>query len=222
MWVNNRAIFGYKDKTIMSLEKDLLHYRLQLDEALTFQDFSLAEKIADLALHLAEKHENLGEMFYFKAQLEMLEQNYTQAIIYLSRAVSINTKAGAAFNDMALCLTELGMIQEALLFFDKGISVEPDYPNIYHNKGWLLSHLGHYSEAIVLFSKALSLDPQRAVTYENLGFSLENLGRMEEAVAAYQKALDFVKPHYPGIREEIQERMTKLRNKQRPRFSPEE
>lgn len=213
---------GYKDDAAMSLENILLAYRIQLDEALTFQDFPLAEKIADLALHLAEKQENLAEMFYFRGQLEMLDQNYTQAIISLSRAVSINTKDGAAFNDMALCLTELGMIQEALLFFDKGISVEPDYPNIYHNKGWLLSQLGHYSEAITLFSKALSLDPRRAVTYENLGFSLENLGRTEEAAAAYQKALDFVKSNYPGIREEIQERMDRLRHKQRPEFSPGE
>ena len=208
----------------MSLDMNLLHYRLQLDEALTFHDLPLAEKIADLALHLAEKQENLPEIFYFKAQLEMLDQNFTQAIIFLARAVSINTKDGAAFNDMALCLAELGMIQEALLFFDKGIGVEPDYPNIYHNKGWLMSHLGHYSEAIALFSKALSLDPDRAVTYENLGYSLESLGRMEEAVAAYQRALDLVKPHFSGIREQIQERMTNLRNKhkQRPEFSPEE
>ena len=206
----------------MSLDMNLLHYRLQLDEALTFHDLPLAEKIADLALHLAEKQENLPEIFYFKAQLEMLDQNYTQAIIYLSRTVSLNTKDGAAFNDMALCLSELGMIQEALLFFDKGIRVEPDYPNIYHNKGWLLSHLGHYSEAITLFSKALALDPHRAVTYENLGYSLESLGRMEEAVVAYQKALDFVKPHYSGISEQIQARVIKIRNMQRPEFSPEE
>ncbi|HQP12942.1 MAG TPA: tetratricopeptide repeat protein, partial [Candidatus Omnitrophota bacterium] len=102
------------------------------------------------------------------------------------------------------------------------VDYSTDYPNIYHNKGWLLSQLGHYSEAITLFSKALSLDPRRAVTYENLGFSLENLGRTEEAAAAYQKALDFVKSNYPGIREEIQERMDRLRHKQRPEFSPGE
>ncbi|MDD5167076.1 MAG: tetratricopeptide repeat protein, partial [Candidatus Omnitrophica bacterium] len=122
--------------------------RAKLDEAITYGTHKEALKLAREGLSDARSKALLGEIEYFKGQLDLLKGNFTSAIEHFDLAVKHNPADGAAYNDRALCMVELGVIDEAFYYFDKGIEVEPDYATIYHNKGWLLNNIGRHSEAI--------------------------------------------------------------------------
>ena len=183
---------------------DLLKLRLKLDEAITYGTAQEALALAGEGLKAALDKGLAGEVEYFKGQLELINENYTTAIEHFDAAIRHNPADGAAYNDRALCMVELGIIDEAFAYFDKGIEVEPDYATIYHNKGWLLNHTGRYSEAIRCFEKALELEPDRAVTYDNLADALLNLSDHKGALEAYRKVLRLLKPgRCQDIREQI-------------------
>lgn len=188
----------------------LAKLRQQLDEAITYADISVAKRLIAEGLSIAQDKELLGEIMYFKAQGEIVEENYYNAISYLDLAIKYNSHDGAAYNDRALCMVELDMKQEALWYFDKGIEMEPDYATIYHNKGWLLNKIGQHEQALPILEKALVLEPNRAVTYENIADVYVNLGKTQEAISAYRKAAQLLETSYPIIKEQIDAKIEML------------
>ena len=189
---------------------EFLYLRIKLDHAITFGDDALALMIAQRGLDLGTQKNLPAEIEYFRAQFFILEEDFTTAIVHLNKAIDINPKDGAAFNDKALCLVELGQLDNALENFNKGILVEPDYASVYHNKGWLLNKLGLYSDAVECFLKTLELEPKRAVTYENLGDAYLNLRLVDDAKKAYNRALEFLPSDCQGIKEQIEDLLSDL------------
>ena len=178
----------------MSNEGGLLKLRLELDQAITYGTKREAMRLAKEGLRLSVEHSLSGEREYFLGQKEILNGNFATAIEHFDQAIKYNPADGASYNDRALCMVELGIIDKAFYYFDRGIEVEPDYATIYHNKGWLLNNIGRHSEAIEYFDKALSLEPERAVTYDNLADALFNLCDYPAASAAYKKVLSLLRP----------------------------
>ena len=177
--------------------------RKRLDEAITYGRFELAKRLIHEGLKQARERELLGEAAYFKGQMEIIKGYYCEAIKHFDQAIRYNPNDGAAFNDRALCMVELGIIDEAFYYFDKGIEVEPDYATIYHNKGWLLNKTGRHSEAIEYFERALEIEPGRAVTYENLANAWANLFNYRESLAAYHKAINLLSADCSDIKKQI-------------------
>lgn len=195
----------------MSKSGDLSELRAALDEAITYGTKVEAFRLAKKGLKEAQNKALRAEFEYFKGQIELLKENYVTAIEHFDAAIKFNPKDGAAYNDRALCMVELGIIDEAFSYFDRGIEVEPDYATIYHNKGWLLNNTGRHSESIQYFKKALSLEPCRAVTYDNLADALFNLSEYQGALNAYRKVLELLKPGCcRGIRKKIKEKIKSL------------
>jgi tetratricopeptide (TPR) repeat protein len=184
--------------------------RLKLDEAITYADFDLAKEIASCGLRVAQEKELLGEIMFFKAQFFIIEEDYLQAIKYLDKAIQYNQKDGAAYNDRALCMVEMGKKKEALSYFERGIEVESDYATIHHNKGWLLSKMGKLKEAEKCLTQALKLEPKRAVTYENLADVYQKQGKKAQALKAYNNVLKFLRGEYPDIRKQIEKKIKVL------------
>ena len=177
--------------------------RRRIDEAITYGRFELAVSLTQEGLRLARQKELLGEIEYFQGQAEILSGNYYEAIGHFDQAIKYNPHDAAAFNDRALCMVELGIIDEAFYYFDKGIEAEPDYATIYHNKGWLLNKIGRHTEAIEYFKKTLEIDPARAVTYENLANALTSLSDYQGALGCYRQAINLLKADYSDIKEQI-------------------
>jgi Flp pilus assembly protein TadD len=183
---------------------EFLQLRIELDRAITFGRDVEALAIAQNGLAAAKAKNLPAEAEYFRAQFFILDEDFLAAITHLNKAVELNPHDGAAFNDKALCLAELGKLDEALSNFDQGILAEPDYATIYHNKGWLLNKLGRFHEAIECFNKALELEPERPVTYENLGDVYLNLGLKNNARQAYQNALKCLPDDCETIKEQLE------------------
>ncbi|MFA5090766.1 MAG: tetratricopeptide repeat protein [Candidatus Omnitrophota bacterium] len=193
-------------------DSGLLGLRLKLDDAITYGTYRESLEIALQGLKEAEEKGYPGEVEYFKGQLDILHEKYNSAIEHFDAAIKYNPADGASYNDRALCMIELGIIDKAFYYFDKGIEVEPDYATIYHNKGWLLNNIGRYEEAIECFRKALGLQPMRPVTYDNLGDALFNLADYQGALAAYKKVLELLKPDTClEIREQVKERIKEIK-----------
>lgn len=184
-------------------------YRVMIDEAITYNEPDKARELAREAYTAAQLAEVLGERMYFGAQLLILEEDFAGAIRSLDAAIKYNPKDGAAYNDRALCMIELGQIDDALQYFDRGIEVEPDFATIHHNKGWYLSQLGHYTGALASFSQVLALDANRAVTYENMADCFYKMGCIPEAIKAYQKAVSLLSDRCVDIKHEL-ERLIQL------------
>jgi tetratricopeptide (TPR) repeat protein len=190
---------------------DFPKLRRELDDAITYADLEFARQLAQEGLNSAQKQELLSEIMYFKAQLEIIDENYEEAINCLNLCLKYNPCDGAAYNDRALCIIDSGGDEEqALADFDKGIEVEPDYASVYHNKGWYLNKLGRTKEAISYFKKTIELETDRAVTYENLADAYVKLGLMQEAVKAFKKALQCLKPSHTEIKEQIEAKIKVL------------
>lgn len=191
--------------------KDLIGLRLALDDAITYGSKREALKLARAGLNKARLKKLPGEQEYFKGQIEILKERFATAIEHFDLAIKYNPKDGASYNDRALCMVELGIIDKAFDYFDQGIAVEPDFATIHHNKGWLLNNIGRHSEAIRCFKKALLLESKRAVTYDNLADALLNLGDYKGALVAYRKVLELLKPGCcRGIRKKIREQISSL------------
>jgi tetratricopeptide (TPR) repeat protein len=195
----------------MSKHAFLPELRKELDDAITYGTRKASLAIAREGLRLARAARASGEIEYFKAQVRIVGKDFTAAIEHLDRALEFNPYDGAAYNDRALCMIELGIIDGAIPFFDRGIKVEPDYATIYHNKGWLFNNIGRHTEAIRCFRKALELEPGRAVTYDNLADSQLSLGDRKGALASYRKVLELLAPgQCRGIRKQIQSRIADI------------
>jgi tetratricopeptide (TPR) repeat protein len=189
---------------------DFQNLRLKLDDALTYGGPDAARRIAVRAFLAARTEENVGEMMYFSAQVAMLEENYEEAVRCLHQAIAMNSRDGAAYNDLALCQVELGHLEDALVLFDQGIAVEPGFATIHHNKGWFLNKTGHYQAAIACLRKALILEPDRAVTFENLADVYTNLDQIPQAVAACQRAIALLKPECADIKQQLKKKLRGL------------
>ena len=177
--------------------------RKKIDEAITYGCFESAAGLTQEGLKLAEAEGIPGEIEYFEGQREILKGNHYEAIAHFDQAIKHNPQDGAAFNDRALCMVELGIIEEAFYYFDQGILAEPDYATVYHNKGWLLNKVGRHREAIEYFNQALEIEPDRAVTYENLANALANLSDYKGALCCYRQAISLLGDDYSDIKEQI-------------------
>ncbi len=198
----------------MSTHSELNQIRLELDSAITYGTHKEALALAKKGLAQAQEKNLSGEIEYFKGQLEILRKNYTIAIEHFDKAIQFNSSDGASYNDRALCMVEIGIIDEAFYFFDRGIEVEPDFATIHHNKGWLLNNIGKHTEAISCFKKALELEPLRAVTYDNLADALYNLGDYKGALEAYKKVLTLLeRGRCLEIRREINKKIKAIEEK---------
>ncbi|GEM_PF-347962 len=210
---------GSPDKKDITVKDRLKKIRKDLDEAITYGAFVEARKLSTEGFTAAREWEYLGEMEYFKGQDAILDEDFAAAIGHFDRAIHHNPKDGGAYNDRALCMVELGMLDDAFSYLNKGIEVEPDYATVYHNKGWLLNRLERHVEAIEYFNKALRLEPDRAVTYENLGDSLARLGKYEEALKAYRMSVNLLKSEYSDIKKQLDSQIRKIEKRVRPEKS---
>jgi tetratricopeptide (TPR) repeat protein len=184
--------------------------RRRIDEAITFDEITHARRWIAQGLEQAHAMQCPGEAMYFYAQEAIITEDFEKAMGLLEQALAFNPDDGAAYNDMALCMVEMGRLEGVLEVFDQGIAVEADYATIHHNKGWFLNKIGRPTEALLCFERALALEPGRVVTWENVADAYEGLGRIPEALGAYQKALSFLEGPRDVVRHQIEGEIERL------------
>lgn len=85
--------------------------------------------------------------------------NYTAAMQYYTKALTINPNDPDALNGKANALANLDNSTGAIHYFDKALSINPNDTDALDGKGFALDALGNTTEAIKLYDKSLAIDP---------------------------------------------------------------
>lgn len=84
---------------------------------------------------------------------------YQEAVESYDKALAIDPKYAAAWNNRGLALDNLGKHQEAVESYDKALALDPKLAPAWYNRGNALDNLGKYQEAAEALRRALRLDP---------------------------------------------------------------
>lgn len=94
---------------------------------------------------------------------------YDSALVYLKKAVALDSLYGPAFNEMAYIYDKVGNLDKAIWAADQYIASAPGEFNPYDSKGEILANNGKIAEAIGAYEKAIDIDPDQYHTLINLG-----------------------------------------------------
>ncbi|MBZ0091473.1 MAG: tetratricopeptide repeat protein, partial [Sulfuricellaceae bacterium] len=131
---------------------------------------------------LPETHNNIGNVYVDKGELDLALSHYRQAI-------AAQPDYAAAYNNMGNTLRQLGQFQEAAAAFDVAIRIAPDYAAAHLNLGHLLMDERSIDEAARHYEKAVSIAPEMAEAYFNLGIARNKQNDLPAAGACFEQAI---------------------------------
>jgi tetratricopeptide (TPR) repeat protein len=108
--------------------------------------------------------------------------NYTGAIEYFDRALTVDPNDNDALYYKGDVLLALGNYTGAMLYFDRALAIDPKDLTALNDKGLALNKLGNYTGAILYYDKALAVDPKHENALYNKGLVLDNIGNHIEAL----------------------------------------
>jgi len=112
-------------------------------------------------------------------------------IEYYSKAIELDPKLAAAYNNRGAAFNTLGEYQKAIDDYSKAIELDPKFTQTYNNRGnAYVVGLGEYQKAIDDYSKAIELNPKFAQAYSNRGVAYDNLGEYQKAIEDYTKSIE--------------------------------
>ncbi|HEY9696908.1 MAG TPA: tetratricopeptide repeat protein [Trichocoleus sp.] len=142
---------------------------------------------------------------------ELLEQQkqFSEALIYYQRAVSIHPDLGWLHYRVGQVLAQQNHLDEAIDSHQKAIEADPSTAWFYPTLGSLLEQQGKIREAIVCYQKAIELDDCLSWVHHQLGKALQQQGDIEGATRAYQKAIE-LEPELPWAYHSFGDFLTQL------------
>ena len=117
-------------------------------------------------------------------------RNFENAVSYIGRAISLNTKNPSSYYNRGLALHELGHVEEALLDFKDAIKLNPKYAAAFNSQGNAFLDMKDINSAIYSYKRALALDPDYADAWNNLGNAYSYGKNLDEALNCYQNAIN--------------------------------
>jgi protein O-GlcNAc transferase len=119
----------------------------------------------------------------------MSTERHAEAENVISKAVKLNQRSHASYNNYGLISKKLGKPQQALEQFSNALRLNSKLPETWNNRGTAFNDLKQWETAISDFDQAILLAPNYSDAFCNKGRSLTELKRYDEAFAAYDKAL---------------------------------
>lgn len=128
--------------------------------------------------------------WFLKGYEAQKKGDYTNAILYYEKAIELNPKEAAAYNNLGATLDALGEHERAIEKYKKAGEINPKDDDVYYNWGNALSHLESSEGAIEKYNRAIEINPKYEEAYNNLGYILDDLGKYEEAIEKYNKVIE--------------------------------
>lgn len=122
-------------------------------------------------------------------------RRYSDAIVHLDNASSLNPTYPEAYNYKGICYSQIGNYMEAIKAVDNAIAVKNDYKEAYLTKGMALFSMGRHGEAVSQYKIAIDLDKSSFDAYYNIGNSLMLLDKKEDAIKSFSRAIE-INPTY--------------------------
>jgi tetratricopeptide (TPR) repeat protein len=153
------------------------------EQILQANDISTFISLYDLSFNLGYSQHNLG--------------NYERAIRNNDKAIELDPKSVAAYNNRGVDYYSLEQYERAIQDYDKAIELDPEKATAYYNRAGVYYSLEQYERAIQDTDKAIELDPQFAFAYAGRGRAYSSLGQYERAIQDFDK-VDEIAPQYSG------------------------
>lgn len=181
--------------------------RIRLDREITFFHLKKAQHIINRSLRQARRNRDVFFIDYFTAQNYIIREQFSHALRFLRRALTVRPDDGCTYNDIALCYAELGEFDEAREVFNEGLKHDRNCTSLYHNKGWLHNLLGEHKQACLCFRKALELEKDRPESFYSLADSCYSLGDYNAARKYFNHAASLIKGKSAYMAREVQRRL---------------
>jgi tetratricopeptide (TPR) repeat protein len=182
-----------------------VEYRHNLALALERQD-KIKESIdaykAAIKIGSSKDDPALAQSFYCLARLYQKQGGDTdqaQAIELYKKAIEIDPKLVAAYNNLGVAYSEQGRYPEAIELYQKALSIDGGFSEARKNLGYAQAHtslgityfkLKRYDKALAEYSKAVSLDPDFADAHYNLGVFYQRESDLDRAISHYRRAIE--------------------------------
>ena len=140
-------------------------------------------------------HNNLGEAFAQKGQLN-------EAVTQYQKALVIYPNYPEARNNLGNVLLRKGRLDDAVAQFQEALVIKPNYAAARNNLGVALLHMGRLDDAVAQFQKALEINPSHADARDNLGVAFIQKGQLDEAITQFQEVLR-LKPDFTPAQDNL-------------------
>jgi protein O-mannosyl-transferase len=136
-------------------------------------------------------HNNLGNVYRLRGELDQAVDEYKQAIAIRPHAKTISN-LGATYRRQ-------GLLTEAHAEYQKALTIHAGSREAHLGLGLVLLAEKRYADAEARFREAARIDPTYEEAFTNLGVALLNQGKTQEAITAYRQAIE-VNPYFPDAR----------------------
>lgn len=158
-------------------------------------DFN-SEQIQDVPQRLAEPD---TWSFWGDRLICHSADNYTAAIIVLSKALDLGVDPASLLGNRAYAFLKLERHAEAVSDYERLLLIEPEDRDTWFNCAWSLKKLKRYEEALESYDRAIALQPNEPYAYSHRGDVLLELHRYDEALASYDRGLAIDANHHPSF-----------------------
>ena len=117
-------------------------------------------------------------------------RNFTEAVTLLKRAVELEPKDNAAWNNLGQAYLSLGQTDAAIDAYQRQIAVNPNSQYTYNNLGRAFVAKRNYDKAETAFLKQLEVNPLDKFTPGNLGGLYLERRNYERAAEQFEKAIE--------------------------------
>ena len=150
---------------------------------LTYPAFSLS-------FDALPNYQDEGTKLYVRGTGKIQEQNYTEAITDLIRAVKLRPDIAEAFHNLGFAYERTGDLRNAARAYERALQIKPNYPSALNNLGYLLATSDtELEKAVALCQRAVELQPNSASYQDSLGWALYKAGRQPEAARHFSAAV---------------------------------
>ena len=130
-----------------------------------------------------------ADAWHMRGLLDTQAGEHAQAVMRISKAISLNVTDPAYFNNRGLALQAQQRFDEALADFQQAIALDPKLAQAHCNMGNALQELHRHEEALSCFDRALALQPDNANTYFNRGNLYAAMLNIPKACENYDQVL---------------------------------
>jgi predicted O-linked N-acetylglucosamine transferase (SPINDLY family) len=161
-----------------------------LNKGLTFHKAGNLEEARLIYEQLLKKDQNNFELINLLGVISLQQKKYDDAIIQISKAISINSNHQALYNNLGVAYKEMENYEDAIKNFKKAIEIKSNYAEAYNNLGIIFKKKNQYEEAYNNYKTAIKLNPNYAEAYNNLGLLYGDSKRYEESIINFSKAIE--------------------------------
>ena len=166
-----------------------------LEEALLLHKKGQLKEAENIYKSILKNSINNFEVTHLLGIIKIQLKQFEEAIVWLNKAILINSNNHSVFNNLGVCYKELKKYPEALNNFKNAIKIKPNYAEVYNNIGIVCKSIENFTEAIFNYKQAIQLKPDYAEAYNNLGIIYLDKEDYDEAKNLFEKTIQ-LKPDY--------------------------